>query len=101
LKEPYPKGLALLAKNPNLEYNAPMHVQVKLFSHLRTLLPAEARGQIAVELSDGATVAYLLAYLGIANQVKLVTVNNEPEPARDRILCDRDVVRIFPPVVGG
>ena len=78
-----------------------MHVQVKLFSHLRVLLPAEAHGQISVELSDGATVAYLLAYLGIASQVKLVTVNNEPEPARDRVLCDRDVVRIFPAVVGG
>ena len=78
-----------------------MHVQVKLFSHFRTLLPQAARGQMVVELSDGATVAYLLAYLGIASQVKLVTVNNQPEPARDRVLCDRDVVRIFPAVVGG
>jgi len=38
---------------------------------------------MVVELSDGATIAYLLAYLGIASQVKLVTVNNEPEPVRD------------------
>jgi len=43
-----------------------MHVTVKLFSHFRVLLPASAHGQMAVELSDGATVAYLLAYLGIA-----------------------------------
>jgi sulfur carrier protein ThiS len=78
-----------------------MHVQVKLFSHFRTLLPAEAHGQMSVELLDGATVAYLLAYLGIATQVKLVTINNQPEPARDRLLHDRDVVRIFPAVVGG
>lgn len=78
-----------------------MHVQVKLFSQLRNLLPPAARGQISVELSDGATVAYLLAYLGIADQVKLVTVNDQPEPARDRALHDRDVVRIFPAVVGG
>ena len=80
---------------------AAMHVQVKLFSHFRTLLPPAAHGQMAMELPDGATVAYLLAYLGIATQVKLVTVNNVPEPARDRLLCDRDVIRIFPAVVGG
>jgi len=78
-----------------------MHVQVKLFSHFRTLLPPDAHGQMPVELADGATVAYLLAYLGIANQVKLVTINNQPEPGRDRVLHDRDVVRIFPAVVGG
>jgi sulfur carrier protein ThiS len=78
-----------------------MHVTVKLFSHFRTLLPASAHGQMAIELSEGATVAYLLAYLGIATQVKLVTVNNVAEPSRDRVLCDRDVVRIFPTVVGG
>ena len=78
-----------------------MHVQVKLFSHFRTLLPPSAHGQMAVELPGGATVAYLLAYLGIASQVKLVTVNNQPEPNRERGLQDRDVVRIFPAVVGG
>jgi len=78
-----------------------MHVQVKLFSHFRVLLPPNAHGQMSVELSEGATVAYLLAYLGIAEQVKLVTVNNEPEPDRSRVLANRDVVRIFPAVVGG
>ena len=78
-----------------------MHVQVTLFSHFRVLLPREAHGQMSVELHDGATVAYLLAYLGIAEQVKLVTVNNQPEIDRSRVLCDRDVVRIFPAVVGG
>ncbi len=96
-----PKGLILLAQNPDVEYNGVMHVQVGLYSHFRALLPSEAHGQIAVELPDGATVAYLLAYLGIADQVKLVTVNNQPEPARDRVLNDRDVLRIFPAVVGG
>jgi molybdopterin converting factor small subunit len=46
-------------------------------------------------------VAYLLAYLGIASQVKLVTINNQPEANRERLLQDRDAVRIFPAVVGG
>jgi sulfur carrier protein ThiS len=78
-----------------------MHVQVKLFSHFRTLLPPSAHGQIPIELPDGATVAYLLAYLGIASQVKLVTINNQPETNRERVLQDRDVVRVFPAVVGG
>jgi sulfur carrier protein ThiS len=78
-----------------------MHVQVKLFSHFRTLLPSSARGQMHIELPEGATVAYLLAYLGIASQVKLVTINNQPEPNRERLLQDHDAVRIFPAVVGG
>lgn len=78
-----------------------MYVQVKLFSHFRVLLPPSAHGHISVELHDGATVAYLLTYLGIAEQVKLVTVNNQPEPDRHRVLSNRDVVRIFPAVVGG
>jgi sulfur carrier protein ThiS len=78
-----------------------MRVHVKLFSHFRSLVPSQARGQIDVDLQEGSTVGYLLNYLGIAGQVKLVTVNDQPEPDRGRVLHERDVVRIFPPVVGG
>ncbi len=78
-----------------------MRVQVRLFSHYRDLLPAEARGQATVELSEGATVAELLDRLGVSGQVKLVTINNQPEANRRRTLRDGDSVRVFPPVVGG
>lgn len=78
-----------------------MLVQVRLFAHFRSRLPPEARGQTAVALTEGATIADLLAYLGIVEQVKLVTVNNRPAPNRERELRDGDSVRIFPAVVGG
>jgi sulfur carrier protein ThiS len=78
-----------------------MRIHVRLFSHFRSLLPAEARGQLELDVAEGTTIGFLLNYLGIAGQVKLVTVNNEPEPDRGRELHERDVLRIFPPVVGG
>jgi molybdopterin converting factor small subunit len=78
-----------------------MLVHVKLFAHFRERLPREARGAATVDLPDGATVEHLLAHLGIAERVKLVSINNKPETDRQRVLHDGDAVQIFPPVVGG
>jgi sulfur carrier protein ThiS len=78
-----------------------MTVHVKLFSRFRRRLPKEARGEADVELPQGATVAQLLQHLDISGRVHLVSVNGEPEPDRERVLCEGDSVRIFPFVVGG
>jgi sulfur carrier protein ThiS len=78
-----------------------MLVHIRLFSTLRPLLPPEARGATSLELPDGSSVADLLDHLGIADPVKLVTVNGTPETHRDRVLSDGDTVLVFPPVVGG
>jgi sulfur carrier protein ThiS len=78
-----------------------MVVQVKLFSRFRQLLPREARGEAEVQVPDGTTVAGLLEQLGVQGRVQLVSVNDEPEPDRERVLSDGDRVRVFPFGVGG
>jgi sulfur carrier protein ThiS len=78
-----------------------MQVHVKLFSRFRRHLPEEARGEATVEVARGATVARLLDELELTGRVGLVSVNDEPEPDRDRVLHEGDRVRIFPFVVGG
>ena len=78
-----------------------MVVQVKLFSRFRQLLPQEARGEGEVQLQEGATVARLLEELGVKGRVQLISVNDEPELDRERVLHDGDRVRVFPFSVGG
>ncbi|HSJ53032.1 MAG TPA: MoaD/ThiS family protein [Anaerolineae bacterium] len=78
-----------------------MVVQVKLFSRFRQLLPQEARGEAELQVPEGTTIARLLDHLGVQGRVQLVSVNDEPEPDRDRILHDGDRVRVFPFGVGG
>lgn len=78
-----------------------MQVQVKLFSRFRELLPLEARGKATIQLPEDATVADLLAHLGITGRVQLIAVNDQPETDRGRVLQDGDRVRILPFVVGG
>jgi sulfur carrier protein ThiS len=78
-----------------------MQIQVKLFSRFREHLPRETRGEATVELPEGSTVGQLVAHLGIERRVRLIVVNDEPEPDRDRPLQDGDQVKVFPVVVGG
>jgi molybdopterin converting factor small subunit len=78
-----------------------MRVQVKLFSRFREHLPSEAKGEATIELPDEATVGHLLDHLGIVRRVQLITINDEPETDRGRLLDEGDSVRIFPFVVGG
>jgi len=78
-----------------------MVVQVKLFSRFRQLLPREARGEAEVQLPEGATIALLMEQLGVEGRVQLVSVNDQPEPDRGRVLHDGDRVRVFPFGVGG
>jgi sulfur carrier protein ThiS len=78
-----------------------MHVHVKLFSRFREHLPREARGEAAVELPAASTVEHLLDGLGIDRRVRLIVVNDEPEPNRERVLRDGDRVKVFPVVMGG
>jgi sulfur carrier protein ThiS len=78
-----------------------MVVQVKLFSRFRELLPREARGEAQVQVPEGVTVAGLLEQLGVQGRVQFISVNDEPEPERERVLHDGDRVRVFPFGVGG
>lgn len=91
----------LLAGCRFLKYNRAMQVHIRLFSRLREHLPREARGEAAVEVPEAATLADLLAHLGIAERVKLISVNGQRETDLGRVLQHGDQVRIFPIVVGG
>ncbi len=74
-----------------------MRVQVKCFATLSRYAPASG----AVDLAEGASVADLLAALGLAqDEVKLIFRNNR-HCAVDASLADGDEVRLFPAVGGG
>jgi len=79
-----------------------MQIHVHLFSILREHLPPGGeRGRATVTLPEGVTVADLIAHLGIARRVRLVTVNGVQEKDRGRPLQDGDDVKLFPAMVGG
>jgi len=79
-----------------------MQIHVHLFSILREHLPPGGeRGRATVMLPEGVTVADLIAHLGIARRVRLVTVNGVQEKDRGRPLQDGDRVKLFPAMVGG
>lgn len=78
-----------------------MDITVKLYSRFREHLPAGTRGEAIIELPPGTTIAGLLDHLGISARVHLISVNDRPEPDRDRILHEGDNIRIYPFVVGG
>jgi len=79
-----------------------MQIHVHLFSILREHLPPGGeRGRATVTLPEGVTVADLIAHLGIARRVRLVTVNGVQEKDRGRPLQDGDRVKLFPAMVGG
>jgi len=77
-----------------------MQVDVHLYGILRDLLPSPAKGRATVELEDGASVADLLAQLGITRRV-VVAVNDQPKVEPARVLQDGDRVVVYTMVGGG
>ncbi len=81
-----------------------MKVHVRLFASARE---AVGRGEVEVDLGEGATVAHLLESLGatyprltpLAPSL-LIAVNREYQ-AREAVLREGDEVGIIPPVSGG
>lgn len=79
-----------------------MQVHIHLFSILREHLPpGSERGRATVALPEGATVADLVAHLGITRRVRLVVVNGVQEENPQRSLAEGDQVKLFPTMVGG
>jgi molybdopterin converting factor small subunit len=79
-----------------------MKVRVKLMASLRGKLPAEAKGVTEVDVPASATIAEVLAKLGVAEgQVHAVMVNDELEHNRGRALTEGDALVVLPPVAGG
>ncbi len=79
-----------------------MKIRVKLFATFTQYTPGQRAGTpFAVELSEGATLADLIAQLGIPlEEVKVCFVNARAQEI-DFKLSEGDEVGIFPPVGGG
>ena len=79
-----------------------MRIEVRLYATLREHAPPEAvSGVFATAVPSGATLADLIAQIGVApEQVHLRMVNGAAADD-DRILHENDRVGLFPPVGGG
>ncbi len=79
-----------------------MRVHARLFATLARHLPGTTAGAtIEVDLSEGATVATLLASLGVPlEEARMVFVNGRARPL-DWALQPGDEVGAFPPIGGG
>ncbi|MDX1594146.1 MAG: MoaD/ThiS family protein [Gammaproteobacteria bacterium] len=82
-----------------------MRVKLKLFASLRPLLPAAEKGELVVEVDDGATPETLIQRFALPReQVHLILVNGfyvAPDAAGTRPLAEGDEVALWPPVAGG
>lgn len=84
-----------------------MHVRVKLFASLSSLLPDGVKPHegVVLELADDTTPAELIEQLRIPpGMAHLVLRNGEylPPPLREQpVLCNDDVFAVWPPVAGG
>ena len=79
-----------------------MQVRVKLFATLRKYMPAGVAGDtLTVEVGDGATVADLVAALGIPlDHARMAVVRGE-QLALDAVVPPGEEVNLFPPLAGG
>lgn len=79
-----------------------MTIQLALFAYLSRYQPDGLGGRSArpIELDDGATVADVIALLGLPDEPRVVFVNGL-HAEDDRVLVDGDRLAIFPPVAGG
>ena len=79
-----------------------MTVRVKLHAILRKFLPPGSEDNVAVvEVADGATVADVIARLGIPEKHAGMLVSGDDYVERTSRLADGQELSIFPPLAGG
>ena len=76
-------------------------VRVTLFADLRRFLPRGHEGPLRYALPAGATVADLLATIGIAADDEITAGLNGEQAQRDAVLHDGDDLVLFSPMEGG
>jgi len=76
-------------------------VRVTLFADLRRFLPKGADGPQTYTLPAGATVADLLAAIGIPAEDEVTVGLNGEQAARETALRDGDDAVMFSPMEGG
>lgn len=77
-----------------------LEIHLQLFSILREKLPPESKGRTVIQLIEGSTLKDLLTEIDINRRVA-ISVNDEHEIDRSRVLEDGDEVKIFTSVGGG
>ena len=79
-----------------------MKVEVHLFATLSGYLPdGSTRDGVALEVPEGSTVADVVRALEIPENFDCVRVVNGHDRPPDHLLVDKDVLSLFPPLVGG
>ncbi|GAB4539893.1 MAG: hypothetical protein Kow0063_29100 [Anaerolineae bacterium] len=77
-----------------------MEISVHLHGILRDHLPPESKGRATIYLEDGATVADLLAHLGIKRRV-IVALDGNQKLDQTHILQDGDQLSLYTIIGGG
>ena len=77
-----------------------MRIRVILYSYLRELLPADAKGRAELELPDGSPAAAVFERLNLPRQVAWA-INGVAQRDFDFVLHDGDEVRVFRQGAGG
>lgn len=77
-----------------------VRIQVVLHSYLREKLPAQAKGRVALDLPEGATVADVFHRLGLPEQAAW-SVNGVLQRDLSLRLAEGDELRVFRQGAGG
>ncbi len=80
-----------------------MHIELRLFASLRKYLPpGSPRGKCQLEVPADTTIGAVLGQVNVPHaSAHMILVNGEHDRDFARVLCDGDVLSVFPPVAGG
>jgi len=78
-----------------------MRITIKLYSMLRSYLADGDKGVAEREFPDGATIADVVASLGIPEKIPRITLINGEQKEAGYELSEGDVLSVFPPIAGG
>jgi len=78
-----------------------MHVTVKLHGALRKFMPTGASDGAMLDLHEGASVADVIARLGIPPGHAGMIISGDDQIESTSLLHDGQEVSLFPPLAGG
>lgn len=77
-----------------------MHIQVKLYSHIKRHAP-NGQAVFHLDMPEDSTVAHVIKHLQLDDQVpKVILVHGRPAQM-DAKLSDKDIIAVFPVTEGG
>jgi len=77
-------------------------VTVRLFATVRDFLPQRAiRSGLPRDVNEHDTVQALMKALRVPDDLPKIVLVNGQHASEDGLLTDGDIVRVFPPLIGG